>query len=168
MAVELSDVVSLICSHCSCALDPEVLYCRECRKLLVEDDGDTPIPEEDERILLLAQGCELLQTGEWELGAFRHWLQEFISEQARREIQIAEVYQSIPIGLEEEFQEEIDMGFAGVSAVNEALTLLAEYDPDTCPAEALKRSLALYYKGVCVVKEAMNINRRNRGRPLWI
>lgn len=158
----------MTCSACGSVLDEGVLYCRECRTLLIDDATDAPPPDEDERVLLLAQGCELVQSGEWDLGTFREWLAEFTTEQERRESQVQGVYQSVPIGLEEDFQEEMETGFHGVTSVKEALALLADYDPEASSPSILTRSLALFFQGVCTVKEAMQINRRNRGRPLWI
>lgn len=158
----------MTCSHCGSLLDEGVLYCRGCRTLLIDDADDVPPPDEDERVLLLAQGCELVQSGEWDLETFQHWLSEFIVEQERRESQVQGVYQSIPIGLEEDFQEEIETGFHGVSDVKSALAMLAEYDPDASPDSVVTDALSMFYRGVCTVKEAMQINRRNRGRPLWI
>lgn len=158
----------MTCSACGSLLDEGVLYCRQCRTLLIDDASDAPPPDEDERVLLLAQGCELVQSGEWDLDTFREWLAEFTTEQERREIQVIAVYQSVPLGLEEDFQEEMDTGFRGVTSVREALALLADYNPQFSSPSILTRSLAAFYQGVCTVKDAMAINRRNRERPLWI
>lgn len=158
----------MICSHCGSALDEGVLYCRGCRSLLVDGLIEGAPPDEDERILLLAQGCELLLIGEWDLDSFRHWLHEFTVEQEKRETQVQQVYQSVPIGLEEDFQEEMETGFNGVTKVRESLETLAHFDPLTSSRTTVTDALQRFYEGVCTVKEAMSINRRNRGRPLWI
>lgn len=158
----------MICPECAAENDDGVLFCRSCRTLYFGDRPDLPIPEEDERILWLAQMCEQLHIGDWDLPYFRDELANFTAEQERREAQVQAIYQHIPIGLEEDFQEEMDCGFQGVSAVRMALAQLSEYDPDMSPYSSMTSALATFYKGVCTVKEAMKINRRNRGRPLWI
>lgn len=158
----------MICSHCGSENEDACLYCRECRNLFLGERIEGPLPDEDERILLLAQGCELLKNGEWDLAWFRQWLHEFAVEQERREAQVQAVYHHVPIGLDEDFQEEIDTGFHGVCSVRASLAQLAEYDPDLSSPSTMTNALLLFYKGVCTIKEAMNINRRNRGRPIWI
>jgi len=157
----------MICPHCAHENDTGMLYCRECRYLFLGEPIQGPIPEENERILQLALGCETLYNGECDLPYFREWLRDFTADQERREQEIVIVFASVPVGLEEDFQEEVDIGFQGVKACKEALANLAQYDPTFSPWSSMTQELYLFYKGTWAVKEAMRINRRNRDRPLW-
>lgn len=151
------------CPDCGHESPPGSLYCRGCRTLFPGDAIEGPPPDEDEAILVLAQGCELLLRGEWTLDEFRDWLNAFIEKRREREQQIMEVYQSIPPGLEEYFQEEVKLGFNGVIMCKGALTALGDFMPDKHDAEVLKTALLQFHRGTRTIREAMGINRRNRG-----
>jgi hypothetical protein len=93
-------------------------------------------------------------------------LNEFAVDQHRREAGIHGV--EIPFGLEEDFAEEREVGFRGVDACNRALQILSSYDPEVTGQHLLLEALHMFNNGMCGVKEAMKINRRSYGRPLWL
>lgn len=158
----------MACSHCGSEYEPGSLYCRECRYLFFGEPIQGPIPDEDERILRLAEICESLITGDIDVPKFHEHINEFTLDQERREQEIMMVFANVPVGMEEDFREEIDIGFQGVEACRQALSQLAEFDPALTPPMHMLKALMLFYQGTWAVKEAMRINRRNRGRPIWI
>lgn len=157
----------MTCPDCGHSNENGVLFCRGCRTLFLGDSADDALPpDENERVLVLAQACELVRNGFWTLTEFRQYLNEFAEEQSKREGGIRDV--DIPFGLEEEFEEERQVGFTGVDACNHAIAMLGEYDPETTGEHVLHEGLRQFHRGISQVKEAMKINRRNYGRPLWI
>ena len=160
----------MMCELCQRENPPGSLYCRGCYNLFLNDDlPDGELPQGDsDRVIQLAQGCELLLSKHWTIQEFQQFLHEFTTEQRRREGEVTEVYQEIPFGLEEEFQEEYEAGYNGVVHINRALERLSIYHPENSSSLEVKRAVYEFFQGVCDVKEAMDINRRNRGRPLWI
>lgn len=158
----------MTCTHCDSEVDDGLLFCRDCRYLFLDQPIEGPLPDQNERILELAEACEQLQNHHIALEDFRHWLKEFTDAQEGREQSIVAEYKNIPLGFEDEFAEEVELGFNGVSACRRALTALADYDPDNAPYVTLTQALHTFYNGTWAIKEAMQINRRNRGKPLWI
>lgn len=155
------------CPHCALNNENGAFFCRGCRALYLSGTEDAlPPPEDNERVLLLAQACELVRARTWSLTEFRQYLNDFETEQARREKGIRGV--DIPFGLEEDFAEEQQVGFDGVEACNRGLQLLEGYDPEATGDYPLSEGLRLFYQGILGVKEAMKINRRSYGRPLWL
>ncbi len=156
----------MTCPACSFGNERGALYCRNCRTLFLGDIETDGVPDENERILVLCQACELMRSGQWSLAEFRQYLAEFTAEQQRREEGIRGV--DIPFGLEDEFQEEVEVGLNGVEACNLGLEALGAYDPEVDGDHVVTEALQAFYRGVVRVKEAMKINRRSYGRPLWL
>lgn len=156
------------CSECFATAGEDFLYCHECFNLFLGQRFPGEPPEQDERIIILADFCEELQRGDLDLAAFRARLYQFTVYQDERALEIAEVFANMMPELELDFAEEIDAGVRGINDCSRALLALAEYDPSVHPLSELIDNLVLYYNGILHIKEAMKINRRNRGRPLWI
>lgn len=157
----------MTCPACDYSNDNGVLFCRGCRTLFLGYTADEASPpEEGERVLVLAQACELVRSGDWTIAEFRQYLNEFAEEQEKKETGIRSV--EIPFGLEEEFEEERQVGFDGVETCNHSISVLASYDPEITGDHVLHEGLRQFHNGIQRVKEAMKINRRNYGRPLWI
>ena len=151
------------CPICGTACDPAAFYCRSCFYLLLDDQDDEGArPEAGLRIITLAEACEMVVGGQWTQGQFHGYLQAFAEEQKERE----RVYRSlsIPQGLEEDFEEEQDIMFDGVKACNQGVETLMTY---TGSRSTLEKGLAQFWRGVQMVKEAMDTNRRNVDRPVW-
>lgn len=113
--------------------------------------------------MLLAQACELARVQNWDNLHFHTWLQAFVDEQQLREISIQEL--EIPYEFAQDFALERDIGLKGVRTCNEGLSRLREYTTDDGP---MLDGLRLFWRGVCMIREAMRINRLNAGCPLWL
>ncbi|MBM3462020.1 MAG: hypothetical protein FJX76_07965 [Armatimonadetes bacterium] len=158
----------MICPSCGSANDNGVFFCRQCRTLFLSNIDQDGAPEEGERVLDLAHACELVRSGEWSLTEFHGYLEDFEAKQAAKEGEIHATIKEIPFGLEEEFQEESQVGLEGVTSCNEAIGVLRRYDPEITGDFPLEEGLGIFFSGISRVKEAMRINRRSYGRPLWL
>jgi hypothetical protein len=156
----------MTCSSCDTENEDWWLFCRSCRTLFAPElDGCAP-PAEGERVLDLLGACELILAEYWSLSEFRFFVEEFQGEQQRREAGIREI--EIPFGLEQEFAEELEVGMHGVDLCNLGLTTLASYDSETDSSYVLMQGVLRFMQGIENIREAMKINRRSYGRPLWI
>lgn len=156
---------------CSCGLEnePQDLYCRHCFSLFFAVDEDVSL-HGNEHFFTLLDICEDLLAERCGLEEFRVQLAAFRDDMRRREKAIHAV--DIVPYLEEDFAEEREAGFAGVDECNQALSMLAELEaPDELdtPLDSwpVLQALSRFHGGLCLVTEAMAINRRNRDRPLW-
>jgi hypothetical protein len=138
------------------------LFCRHCLELYLEVDDRQPL-QGNEHLLVLLEACEQLARGDATAEEFTDFLDQFTLELGQREAGIHAV--EIPPYLEADFAEERETGLQGVERCNEGLHMLrglAEGDLLTMGA-----ALARFYEGFRLVTEAMEINRRNRNRPIW-
>jgi hypothetical protein len=162
-----------LCRHCQQEYDSAVIYFMcpnlECRQPFFHDiEYEETVPEPTERILHLVEACENVANERWTLPEFQEYMTEtFIPQLKEKEFGILEL--EIPMGLEEDFTEEMNVGLAGVEQCNRATDKILTYDPAFGNGvEVLTEGLKMFFLGISAVKNAMRINRRNRDRPVWI
>lgn len=154
---------NLSCPACSFQNEAVSLYCRGCFRLLLGHVQGNPPSELWERFVVLADVCEQVRGGRMNEKQFHLWLQTFTSEQKMRELNILAL--EIPYGLDEDFADELEVGFSGVEACNRGLAILAQ--EGVTLSYRLLDGLYVFWRGICMVKEAMQINRRNASREIW-
>lgn len=124
-----------------------------------------PEPEEpiqiDQHLHEVTQACQNVAEGEWDLDQFAEYIEQLAVRLAERE----EFIKNMPIPPEiiHEIQEELELGFAGITYWNDGVARLAQF-PDDPDIEHLEEGLELCRQGNDLINEAAKLNRVNYQR----
>lgn len=115
----------------------------------------------DQHLIEVTQACQSVASGEWDLDQFADYVEQLSGRLAERE----EFIKNMPIPPEaiDEIQEELELGFSGITYWNDGVARLAMFadDPDI---EHLEEGLELCRQGNDLINEAAQLNRVNYQR----
>ena len=153
-----------LCLRCAAPNPPDENYCSKCGATLPKlayNLGMPSVEQISERYMQFAQAVEYVKTGEWDLERFEAFLTE-ISEKLSK---IEQDLEELPIteDIEEDFEEEMDVGFSGVELYNEGIDILMQYLTEEEPS-LLDEGLMKIYQGNELINRARIINRERENK----
>lgn len=115
----------------------------------------------DQHLIEVTQACQNVASGDWDLDQFADYIDQLAARLTERE----EFIKNMPIPPEaiDEIQEELELGFSGITYWNDGVARLAQFadDPDI---EHLEEGLELCRQGNELINEAASLNRVNYRR----
>lgn len=149
----------ILCLRCAAPNSPDENYCEKCGATLPKlaysiDMANVNIV--DERYKSFAEAAAKVQSGEWSPEEFENFMEATFEKLAR----IEEEIKSIPISEEimEDFEEELEVGFAGIERFNQGMEMMMLYLEDENPSH-LDDGLKLILQGNDLIHRARIINR---------
>ena len=139
-------------------------YCSKCnaqlpRVLTSPDQAEPEAPRVNDRLQQIEGAVARASSGEWNPEEFGRFLQETAEILAEKERAIREI--TIPDEAADDFREELEIGYAGISLYNQGVQRMFDFVADSSPVH-LEAGLELVRQGNECINQAMRINRENR------
>lgn len=154
----------MLCPKCGFDNQAGVFCCVKCgakipRFMQEAEPGvqHTPISG---RLQVIENAVSNVLGGVWELERFLEFLQELRDVLSAKEQEIRDI--AIPEENRDEFNDELTMGFSGISLYNRGIAQMLTYNGSN--SEVLESGLNLVRQGNERINEAMRINRSNRNK----
>lgn len=123
-------------------------------------DEESP-PLIDQHLHEVTEACQKVAAGDWDLDEFADYIDQLAERLNEREEFIKKM--PIPDDIIDEIQEELELGFSGITYWNDGVARLALF-PDDPIIEHLEEGLELCRQGNDLLNEAAQLNRANYKR----
>lgn len=154
----------ILCLRCGEPNSPDENYCEKCGatlpKLAYTIDMAS-VEKVDDRYTRFAEAADMVKSGECSLDEFEEFMGKIYDKLKNIENEIEQV--PISEDIMEDFEEELDVGFAGVKLYNEGMEEMMEYIDDENPIH-LDEGLKKIRKGNELIHRARIINRERDKR----
>lgn len=152
-----------ICTRCGTQNPDNKNYCVNCNSALPAIPASAQVPKSPsfvmERYNQLKEAADLVMNGEWTIEEYGEFLENLAQVLAQKEQEIRDI--EIPEEAYEDFEEELSVGFEGITLYNEGIAHMMLYLDDQDPTH-IEDGLELVYQGNNNINDAMKINRQNR------
>ncbi|MCD4786142.1 MAG: zinc ribbon domain-containing protein [Candidatus Eremiobacteraeota bacterium] len=149
----------ILCLRCGEPNSPDENYCEKCGatlpKLAYAIDMAS-VEKVNERYMGFVKAAEMVKSGEWSIEEFEEFMEKIYNKLKTIESEIGQV--PITEEIMEDFEEELDVGFAGVKLYNEGMKEMMEFIEDENPVH-LDEGLIKIRKGNEQIHRARIINR---------
>jgi hypothetical protein len=153
----------MICVKCGHQNSELANFCEQCNaklpRLVAEPAEPAEQPPVQDRLRQLEEAARKVLSEEWSREQFAEYVENVLTVLQEKERAIREI--EIPSEAMEDFREELEVGFVGISLYNQGLERMLGYVEDG-DASHLDEGLDLVRQGNDHINEAMRINRENR------
>lgn len=152
-----------VCTRCGTQNPDNKNYCVNCNAALPAIPASAQVPKSQsavmERYNQLREAADMVINGEWTIEEYGEYLENLAQVLAQKEQEIRDI--EIPEEAYEDFEEELSVGFEGITLYNEGIAHMMLYLDDQDPAH-IEHGLDLVHQGNENINDAMKINRQNR------
>ena len=152
-----------VCTRCGTQNPDNKNYCVNCNAALPAIPASAQVPKVPsfvmERYNQLREAADLVINGEWTIEEYGEYLENLAQVLAQKEQEIRDI--EIPEEAYEDFEDELAVGFEGITLYNEGIAHMMLYLDDQDPAH-IDHGLELVRQGNENINDAMKINRQNR------
>jgi len=152
-----------VCTRCGTQNPDHKNYCENCNSVLPAIPASAQSPKTPDVVLerynQLREAADLVMNGEWTIDEYAEFLENIAQVLAQKEQEIRDI--EIPEEAYEDFEDELSVGFEGITLYNEGIAHMMLFLDDQDPAH-IEYGLELVYQGNENINEAMKINRINR------
>jgi hypothetical protein len=153
----------LVCVKCGTQNPDGMNYCTKCKSQLPRIPHTAQVHRDPEKVMerynQLKEAADMMKSGEWTEDQFGDFLENISMILSKKEQEIRDI--EIPEEAYDDFSEELEVGFKGITLYNEGISHMLLYLDDQ-DFEHIEYGLDLVYEGNELINEAIKVNRRNR------